>query len=318
MVRPGLIVVATLALASCGSAREDVPRAAIDADWPTIPDDAVFGQVSAVDVDSHGHIFVLHRAGRVWEEPFPDKPIAEPTVFMFAPGGALLARWGAGEFVMPHGLSIDEGDNVWITDVAREQVMRFSHDGAQQLVLGERGVTAQDAGHFGRPADIAFLGNRVLIADGYVNTRVAEFDRSGAFLRDWGKFDIAHSVAVDDEHIYVADRENARIAVFDHAGQLVESRRTPTGGHPYGVAALGSGWLVSVEGRDRNDTFGAIVRVYTPQGEVERSLDVSNPDAATSLGHDIALGPDGMAYVADVYGDRVVRFELSPAQDPAE
>ncbi|MDG5747118.1 peptidyl-alpha-hydroxyglycine alpha-amidating lyase family protein [Qipengyuania sp. XHP0207] len=306
-------------LAACGgAAREEVPRAAIDSDWPSIPDDAVFGQVSAVAADSHGHIFVLHRAGRPWEEPFPSDPIAEPTVFMFAPGGALLAKWGAGDFIMPHGLSVDAGDNIWITDVAREQVLRFSHDGDEQLVLGERGVTAQDEGHFGRPADTAFIGNRALVADGYVNTRIAEFDRSGAFLRDWGDFSIAHAIAVDEERIYVADRENARIQIFDHAGELLESRATPTGGHPYGLATLGGGWLVSVEGRDRADRFGAIVRVYTPEGAVERSLDVSSEDAEVSLGHDIAIGRDGMAYVADVHGDRVVRFELSPAQEPSE
>ena len=60
-----LLLASAFALTSaCSSGGEDeaVPRATIDADWPTIPDDAKFGQVSAVDVDSHGHVFVLHRA----------------------------------------------------------------------------------------------------------------------------------------------------------------------------------------------------------------------------------------------------------------
>ena len=318
-MRQLLAAFGALALASCGgSPEEDLPRAAVDESWPSIPDDAVFGQVSAVATDSHGHIFVLHRAGRVWDEPFPADPIAEPTVFMFAQGGALLAKWGAGEFRMPHGLSVDAADTIWITDVAHEQVFQFDHEGTLLQTLGERGVSGQDESHFGRPADIGFIGNRALVADGYVNTRIAEFDRSGAFLRDWGDFRIAHAIAVDEERIYVADRENARIQIFDHAGEMLESRATPTGGHPYGLATLGGGWLVSVEGRDRADRFGAIVRVYTPDGAVERSLDVSDEDAEVSLGHDIAIGRDGMAYVADVYGDRVVRFELSPAQEVSE
>ena len=308
-----ILVGLALVLGSCGSSlppREEVPKAALDESWPSIPDDAVFGQVSAVEVDSHGHVFVLHRAGREWEEPFTTDPIAEPTVFMFSPDGALLAKWGAGTFVMPHGLSVDAEDNIWITDVAREQVFRFSHDGVEELVLGENGVTAQDGEHFGRPADIAFLGDRVLVADGYVNTRVAEFDRTGAFLRDWGDFSTAHGIAVDDERIYVADRENARIQVFSHDGELVESRESANGSHIYGLATFGDGWLLAVEGRDGADRSGAIVRVYRPDGGIETSLDVGLEGKQASLGHDIAIGPDGMAYVTDVYGNRVVRFGL--------
>ncbi len=305
-----------LVLAACNAPqREQVPSATIDADWPTIPEDAVFGQVSAVEVDSHGHIFVLHRAGRVWEEPFPADPIAQPTVFMFAPDGTLLARWGAGQFVMPHGLSVDADDAIWITDVGREQVFRFSHDGEEQLVIGERGVTAQDAAHFGRPADVAFIEDRVLVADGYVNTRVAEFDPAGAFLRDWGNFSTAHGIAVDDQRIYVADRENAQIQVFDLDGKQVETRKSPNGSHTYGLASLGGGWLAAVEGRDGADRFGAIVRIYRPDGTIERSLDVGLAGKDASLGHDIAVGPDGMAYVTDVYGDRVIRFELTGGKD---
>ena len=295
-------------------AREEVPRGMVDQNWPSIPADAVFGQVSAVEVDSHGHVFVLHRAGREWEEPFTTEPIAQPTVFMFDQAGELLAKWGAGTFVMPHGLSVDADDAIWITDVAREQVFRFSHDGEQELVIGERGVTAQDDRHFGRPADVAFLGDRVLVADGYVNTRVAEFGSKGAFQRDWGAFAVAHGIAVDQERIYVADRENARIQVFSHDGELLETRKSAAGNHTYGLAAMGDGWLAAVEGRDGADRTGAIVRVYRPDGSIERSVDIGLEGENASLGHDIAMGPDDMAYVTDVYGNRVVRFKLPRAQ----
>ncbi|UOR14455.1 peptidyl-alpha-hydroxyglycine alpha-amidating lyase family protein [Qipengyuania aquimaris] len=315
-MRRALAASVLLALTACGAPeREEVPRAVTDESWPTIPEGAVFGQVSAVEVDSHGHVFVLHRAGREWEEPFPAEPIAEPTVFMFSPGGALLAQWGAGAFVMPHGLSIDEGDNVWITDVAHEQVFAFSHDGEEQMVLGERGVSAQDDAHFGRPADVAILGNRVLVADGYVNTRVAEFDRSGAFLREWGEFSTAHGIALDEERVYVADRENARIQVFSHEGELLETRVSRDGNHTYGLASLGGGWLAAVEGRDGADRTGAIVRVYRPDGTLDRSFDVGLEGEGASLGHDIAIGRDGYAYVTDVYGNRVVRFSLARQAD---
>lgn len=309
---------ALLALAACDTAelpREIVPPLAVDAAWPTIPADATFGEVSSVDVDAEGNVWVLHRAGRVWEEPFPKAPIAEPTVFKFAPDGTLLAQWGAGLFVMPHGISIDADGKVWITDVAHEQVFRFSPEGRLELTLGERGVTAQDAGHFGRPADVAFLPGRVLIADGYVNTRVAEVSPEGKFIRDWGEFNVAHAVAVDDSRIYVADRENARIQIFDHDGKLVESRVSAAGNHTYSLKPLAGGRLLAVEGRDGSDRKGAVIRVYAADGSNEAAYDISLPGKDASLGHDLAIGPDGHIYVTDVADGRVVRFSLPSKSD---
>ena len=300
-----------LLLAGCAALADGkIPPITLDAGWPRMPADAAFGQVSAVDVDSHGHVFVLHRAGRKWAEPFPSEAIAAPTVFMFGADGALIARWGAARFIMPHGLSVDNQDRIWITDVGREQVFRFSHDGAQELELGERGVSAQDARHFGRPADIAFLGNRVMIADGYANTRVATFDQDGSYRGQFGDFRIAHAIALDDSRIYVADRERAEIGVFTLDGKPLERWASPSGGHTYGLAALGKGRILAVEGRDKGDRTGAIVRVYAANGAVEASYDAGLPGEEASLGHDIAIGRDGFAYIADVYGDRVVRFEL--------
>lgn len=305
--------VAPIALAACSMAppaRETAQRAPVVAGWPAIPARTKFGQVSAVDVDSHGHVFVLHRAGRKWAEPFPAEAIAPPTVFMFRADGTLLARWGAGRFIMPHGLSVDAEDRIWIADVGREQVFRFSHEGSQQLELGERGIGAQDSRHFGRPADIAFLGDRVLIADGYVNTRVAVFDQAGRFRGQFGDFRIAHAVAVDDSRIFVADRERAEIGIFAHDGKPLDRWVSPTGSHTYSLAALGEGRLLAVEGRDKADRTGAIVRVYAADGRIETSYDAGLSGGGASLGHDIAVGPDGFAYLADVYGDRVVRFRL--------
>lgn len=302
-----------LALAACDAAeppREVVAVLEVDAAWPTIPAGAAFGEVSAVDVDAEGNVWVLHRAGRKWEEPFPKEPIVDNTVFKFSPDGQLLAQWGAGLFIMPHGISIDADGKVWITDVAHEQVFRFSPEGKLELTLGERGVTAQDAGHFGRPADIAFLPGRVLVADGYVNTRVAEFSPEGTFIRDWGEFNVAHAVAVDDSRIYVADRENARIQIFDHAGKLVESRVSPAGNHTYSLKPLPGGGLLAVEGRDGADRKGAVIRVYAADGTIAASYDISLPGKDASLGHDLAIGPDGHIYVTDVAGGRVVRFSL--------
>ena len=299
-------------------AREKPPHAAIVAGWPIVPGDAKFGQVSAVDVDAQGRVYVLHRAGREWSEPFPAAPISEPTVFVFdGLSGRLLARWGGGEFIMPHGLSVDRQGKVWITDVGREQVFRFSADGLHELTIGERGVTGSDARHFGRPTDIAFAGDEVFVSDGYTNYRIAVFDRAGRFLRQWGEqgggeagLDLPHAIALSGGRAYVADREHSRIQVTDLAGTVLANWDTAARGRPYSVAPLGYSRMVSVEGRDSADRSGAILRVWRPDGTVERSFDLALPGDQASLGHDLAVGRDGMVYVADVYGDRVVKIDM--------
>lgn len=316
---------AVASIAACSiapPAREVARRAQVVEGWPTIPPDAKFGQVSAVDVDTQGRVYVLHRAGREWQEPFPTAPIAEPTVFVFdGPSGKLLARWGAGEFIMPHGLSIDPQGKVWITDVGREQVLRFSADGRRELVLGERGVTGSDARHFGRPTDVAFAGDEVFVSDGYLNHRVAVFTRDGVLQRQWGNagagengLAIPHTISVRNGMVYVADRENGRIQVTDLVGKVRGNwRDRGFPGHPYSVKPEGSSRIVSVEGRDAADRSGAILRVWRADGTVEEAFDVALPGDQASLGHDLAVGSDGMIYVADVYGDRVIKVDLSGA-----
>lgn len=304
---------ALAALAACDAApppREDLPRLAVDGGWMKLPAGTRFGEVSGVDVDAAGNIWVLHRAGRKWAEPFPADPIAHNTVFKFAPDGTLLDQWGAGQMVMPHGISVAPDGKVWITDVAREQVLRFSGDGRLEKAFGQIGVSAQDAGHFGRPADVAFLKGRVLVADGYVNTRIAELSPKGAFLRDWGSFKVAHAVAVDDARIYVADRENARIQVVDHQGNEVAVWTSPAGNHTYGLKPLGAGRLLALEGRDGVDRSGAVLRVYAADGAVEAAYDIGLPGEGASLGHDLAIAPDGRVYVVDARSARVMRLAL--------
>ena len=309
-----LAVALTLSACSSEHAPEEAPRAEINGDWADIPEGMAWGEVSAVDTDSHGHIFVLQRADRVWKEPFPADPIAEPVVHMFARNGTLLASWGAGETVMPHGLSVDAADKVWITDVQREQLLRFSHDGTLEMTIGERGQSGDAPERFGRPADLAFADDMVFVADGYAHSRIAVFDWQGNFVTQWGHegsgaggLAIPHSIAAKDGKIYVADRENRRIKIFSQGGRLLETFNTP--GYPYAVKPLGQGYFVSVEGRDAGDRAGAIVRVWRPDGTIERILDARGE--GPTKGHDLAIGADGTIYLADPEGGRVLTFELA-------
>lgn len=307
---------ACLVLAACTPAapdREDLPKIGARADWAQWPEGLEVGEVSAVDIDSHGHVFVLHRPGRDWAEPFPADPIAESVVAMFDPSGALLARWGEGETVMPHGLSIGASDTVWITDVQREQVLEFSHDGTLLRALGERGVSGRDAGHFGRPTDVAADDTRLLVADGYVNSRILSLAPAPA--RQWGEsgegedgLAVPHSIGIHGEGSVVADRENRRIKQYGGSGDVERIIATP--GYPYAAKALADGRIISLEGRDAQDREGAIVRLWSGSGEQIAALDIA-PSGGTTRGHDLAIGTDGTLFVADVAGKRLLTLPLA-------
>ena len=302
-----------LSLTACGgqAAREDLPSVAAHADWARWPAGEIVGEVSAVDVDSHGHVFVLHRPGRDWAEPFPTALIAAQVVAMFDASGKLLAQWGAGETVMPHGLSVAPDDSVWITDAQREQLLHFSHDGALLGTRGERGVSGADGAHFGRPADVAATPRALYVADGYLNHRIL---RIAETVTQWGEdggtaagLRVPHSVVVTVGQVIVADRENRRIKVYDETGAVLRIIETP--GHPYSAKPLPDGRIVSVEGRDSNGRDGAILRLWSAAGEETAALDVA-PTGPTRA-HDLAIGSDGTIYIADVAGRKVLTLPLS-------
>ena len=120
--------------------------------WPTLPDGVVLGPAAGVAVDSKGHLWVFQRGNRIWQEPLSLEPISYPTVIQFdGNSGKVLNMWGADSFAMPHGLTIDDQDNIWLTDVALHQVFKFSPEGKLLLTIGEPGVPGNDKRHFNRP-----------------------------------------------------------------------------------------------------------------------------------------------------------------------
>ena len=152
-------------------------------DWPRLPPGVQFGEVAGVDVDRHGHVFVFHRPGRGFE-PGATELLDQPAVLEFdEKSGKFIAAWGARTFLVPHGITVDGGGNVWVTDVGLHQVFKFSHDGRLLLSLGTPRVGGWDATHFNQPTDIAIERDGTFyVSDGYVNSRVALFDPGGRFL----------------------------------------------------------------------------------------------------------------------------------------
>ncbi len=185
----------------------------------------MLGAVSGVGVASHDNVLVFHCNERTWpdSDELMTKPIALPTVTLFeGRTGRVVAEWGENRFAMPHGLTVDGSDNVWLTDVVLQQVYKFSHDGQLLLTLGERGVAGNGSMRFDRPTDVAVAKDgSFFVSDGYRNTRVMKFSAEGTFLLQWGtkgagrgEFDLPHGLAIDRAgRVYVADRSNMRVQI---------------------------------------------------------------------------------------------------------
>ncbi len=168
------------------------------------------------------------------------------TVFKFSPQGEVVRSFGRGMFIWPHGLHIDRDGNVWVSDAATtpavamaakagvkagHQVVKFSPEGRVLMTLGEPGVAGNDERHLRSPSSIAVAENGdIFVADGHElngNNRVMKFSRDGRYLMQWGKtgygpgeFRTLHGIAIDMQgRVYVADRNNNRIQLFDQQGK---------------------------------------------------------------------------------------------------
>lgn len=289
--------------------------------WPVLPDGFILGHISGVGVDSRDNVFVFHRAGRTWVEPFPADTIRNATVMLFdGRTGKLLASWGENRFIMPHGLTVDQHDNVWVTDVGLHQVFKFTHDGKLLMTLGERGVPGTDGSHFNMPTDVAVLPDgSFYVSDGYENSRVAKFSADGRFLFEWGKngtghgeFDLPHGIALDARgRVYVCDRNNSRLQVFDGAGKFIAEWDRSKVGRPFGVNVGADGSVYVVDGGDQPETFpdrARLIKLDSNGRVVESFGRFGNYDGQFNRPHDVAVAGDGAVYVVDLEGMRVQKF----------
>lgn len=301
------------------------PRHVVVTNWPALPASHILGQCTGVGVDSRNRVFVFHRSGRTWSTPFPTEPVTAPTVSVLdAATGKLLSSWGAGEFIMPHGLTLDRADNVWLTDVGRQQVFKYTPEGKLLLTLGERGVAGADATHFNLPTDVAVLKDgSFYVSDGYRNTRVIKFTAEGRYDFEWGgkgagpgQFNLPHGVAVDPAgRVIVCDRSNARLQVFDPKGKFVAEWKSPQIGRPYGVSVGPDGHIYAIDGGDaplKQPDRSKAVELDAEGRVVDRFGGYGTGPGQFQLGHDIAVGPDGAVYVADASGHRVQKFVRTP------
>lgn len=172
---------------------------------------------------------------------------------------------------------------------------------------------------FDRPTNVAFGKNgEVYVADGYNHARVARFSASGEFQMEWGEkgvgagqFDTPHGITTDDEGlVYVADRENARVQVFEADGTFLAQWKSDALGRPWSITYGPDRHLYVVDGGDQDPERprGHLLRVARDGTIVDRWSTFGDGPGQIDWGHGVAVGPDGSVYVADLEGRGVQKF----------
>lgn len=301
----------------------DLSKYELVKDWPQLPKEYVLSQVTGVGIDTSQNIFLFHRTGRQWTEPFPDSLISANTILMLdRETGKILNSWGANFFIMPHGLTVDKENNVWVTDVALHQIFKFNHQGKLLMKLGVAKTPGNDSMHFNLPTDIA-VGNdgSFYVSDGYGNSRVIKFSKEGKYIFEWGKkgnkpgeFNTPHGIDLDlSGNIYVADRDNNRIQKFDKNGIFLKEWKNDTAIQLYSLSIdKTDNNLFAIDYLTLSDTLikGSDIIQF------DSSLNFSNRFGRTGSYsgppcryHDIAIDSKSNIYVGDISGNRIQKFK---------
>lgn len=295
---PLLFTASPLAAGEPGQVVSQLAKAAppkVVKDFPVLPKGMTLGAVSAVEIDADGNVMVFHRGRH--------------SILVFSPGGKLLRSFGDGFYDSTHFLRRAPDGRLWTTDNKNHTVLAWDASGKVLRTYGERNVPGKDKRHFDRPTDIAFgAGGSLFVADGYGNSRIAKFDAAGQFLLEWGQkgtgegdFDLPHAIRIDSRGlVYVGDRENDRIQVFDQQGRYL---RQFGGFAPFGLHIDTDDTLYVADGRANQIIHmtleGTVLEAWGGKGSEPGNF---------NLPHGIVVAPDGAIYVAEVGGKRVQKF----------
>ncbi len=339
--------------AALSDGRTAPPSFRVDPFWPQeLPNNWILGQVSGLSVDAEDHVWIVHRPGSLDSRQRGEEGLCcvpAPPVIEFSPDGTVLRAWGGpGDgFEWPqseHGIHVDHQGHVWIgaSGGSDAHVLKFTKEGEFLLQIGRAGQSggSNDTENLGRPAalEVDPDANEVYIADGYGNRRIIVFDAStGAYKRHWGAYgdrpddrelpaydpeaepidqfrSPVHDVALSgDGLVYVADRTNNRLQVFQQDGTFVaESFIRP--------ATLGSGAVSGIVlSPDPVQRW-----LFVPDGtnNVVWILDRSSLGVVSRFGrlgkyagqfyrlHNLAVDSRGNLYTTEVWeGQRVQRFD---------
>lgn len=284
-------------------------------DFLQLPPDIYLGEAASVAVNSKGEIFVFHRG---------QHPLLE-----FDPEGKFVRSIAEGlyGFVFAHSVRVDPQDNIWTVDEGADVVVKFSQQFRVLMVLGRRPEKVESAAssgppaplpvwQFNRPTDVAFgLHGEIYVSDGYGNSRVVKYDKDGDWVKAWGRrgtgpgeFHIPHAIVTDARGlVYVGDRENKRVQVFDPDGKFLAEWDNV--GAPWAMCItpgprqfiyMADAWAGRIEKLDLN---GHILGAFGKSGK--------------QLGqfgwvHGMACPSENVLYVAELLNWRVQKLILEP------
>ncbi len=348
---------ALVAQAPASAPTNDAPNPYVIVEgWAKMPEGRIWGATSAVHIDPDGEsVWVAERCGAntCWNAA-EGRPSPLDVVLKFNAEGVLVRSFGQGMFVFPHGIHVDRGGNVWVTDgqdnfprrargaapdaplpppparVIGHQVYKFSPDGTVLLTLGKPGGNRPgepaDPASFYQPNDvITNAAGDVFVAEGHggASARIVKFDRTGKFLKAWGtrgsgpgEMDQPHGLAFDSRgRLFVADRSNNRLQVFDQEGNLLDygweqfSRLSGlwidendmlygTDSESGSVAPARKDWRRGIRIGNLREGKGARVSVFIP--------DPAENPPSTSAAEGIAVDRAGNIYGAEV-GPRALK-----------
>lgn len=277
-------------------------------DWAKLPEGWTFRDVAAVAVDASDRVYVFNRG--------------EHPMMVFDRQGNFLRSWGEGLFTRAHGLHIDADGTLWCTDDGDHTVRRCTVDGKVLLTLGvpNRPTPFMSGLPFHRCTHTALSPRgEIYVSDGYGNSRVHKYAPDGRHLMSWGEtgtepgqFNIVHNIVTDaDGWVYVADRENHRIQVFDGNGRYEtqwNNLHRPCclfchgqgAGLRFIVGELGPGQPVNI----RHPNLGPRLSIVDKDGKLIARLG-GQAGAGTETGkflapHGLALDSRGDIYVGEV------------------
>ena len=313
------------------------PNPVVTQGWGELPDERTWGSTAGIDIGPDGHVWAYDRCGDIGLaggcEANPDR---DPVVKFDRNTGKLLASFGAGLFVLPHGIHVDSDGNVWVTDsqgneagTKGHQVIKFSPDGEVLMRLGKAGQPGSGPGQLNEPCEVITAPNGdIFVSDGHSGQgndppsgktgRIIKYDKDGKFIQEWGKIGTApgefrtpHALAFDSHgRLFVADRGNHRIQIFDQNGQYIDS---------YYQFSRVSGLFITAD-----DTLYAIDSESSPRSHPDWKTGVrignAGEDKVTAFipphetdrgphgaaGEGVAVDADGNVYAAEGPGSRRV------------
>lgn len=223
------------------------PNPVVTKNWGELAGGRVWGSTAGVDIDPRdGHVWAYDRCGKNDCEG----STADPILKFDRNTGKLLKSFGGGQIVFPHGIHVDRDGNVWITDgrgskdgKMGHQVLKFDPNGKVLMRLGKAGQAGSGPDLLNEPNDVITSpdGNFIFVADGHSGQndnpppgstgRIIKFTKDGKYVKEWGKigrgpgeFRTPHSLAFDSRgRLFVADRGNHRIQIFDQEGRLLDT-----------------------------------------------------------------------------------------------